>query len=355
MYNDTSYHINNPTQSMAKIKLTNELLHDILARVPEGFIHRSAIARRLRVNNKAITVGNGSIAQDGEYFYDPNVISLERLRELRNWVRPSLPNLRDDGSAVGPTIQERIIERDKYLESLGAEAITLMQSINGTGYVELEALQSLPNGASHLEALLASGHLKQMDGLIYDPLRLSLSTMREVVRRRALIPIRQQIIEYLREKPGQTAPQQEIIEKFGADNFREALTIGGFSRFSITLRVPPYSATWVRLKESDFQTAQKIAIEAHSVKDEDWQMALEQSGAVTRPNAKEATSLRGQVLARTYTTNSAAKRLGLRPETIEAAARHHKLASFTDPEGVTRFPAFDIEAIHADARSEARR
>src|SRR5690606_40903964 len=31
------------------------------------------------------------------------------------------------------------------------------------------------------------------------------------------------------------------------------------------------------------------------------------------------------------------------------AARHHELASFTDPERVTRFPAFDIGAIHADA------
>jgi hypothetical protein len=332
---------------MAKIKLTNELLHDMLARIPEGFIHRSAIARRLRLGNRDITVGNGAIAQDGEYFYDPNVLSVESLRELRHWARPSLPNLRDDGTVVGPTVLERITEREKYLSTLANDVESVLRATHRTGFVDLEAVLGLPNGAAYMKLLLESGHLKQMDGLVYDPLRLSLSTMSEVVRRRSLIPIHQQIIEYLRSKPGQTAPQTEIAEKFGADNFRESLAIGGFSRFSISLQVPPFSATWVRLKESDFQQAQKIAIEAHNIKDEDWQPALEQSGTTTRPNAKEATSIRGQVLARTYSTNSAAKRLGLRPETIETTILQNKITHFVDPEGVKRIPASEIDAVQA--------
>lgn len=335
---------------MARIKLTPELLGDILARVPEGFIHRSAVARRLRLSNRVVSVNGDNIERDGEYFYDPGVISLEELRDMRNWARPSLPNIRDDGSVVGQTIRQRRRERARYLSHLGENAAQIMQVLNESpGYAEVDELRQIEGSGEALQALLESGALKQTEDIIYDPLRLSIDTMRELKRRRALIPVREQIIEYLQAQPGQTAPQHTIVEQFGADVFREVLTLGGLSRFSVALRVPPYSATWVRLKDSDFQQAQRIAQEAYEVRDEDWQPALEQSGDVARPNAREAKTLKAQVQARTYTVNSAAKRLNLRPDTIEAAVRQKRMFSFTDPEGVLRIPAYEIEAVAGDA------
>ena len=335
---------------MARFKLTSDLLRDILAHIPEGFIHRSLIARRLRLNNRDISSQDSGIARDGEYFYDPNVITLEALRELRNWARPTLPDIRGDGTVVGSTIHEQRAERDRYIARLGDDAAQIIRVLASTpGYYDLDQNPQLPSGESALRPLLESGSLQQLGSLVYDPLRLSPDTMQEIARRQALVPMRQQIIEFLQAQPGQTAPQQVIVEKFGADLFREAVSLGGLSRFSVSLRLPPYSATWVRPKDSDYQTAQKIASAAYEISDDQWEEALEQSGDVARPNAHEATTLRSKVHAHTYTVNSAAKRLGLRPETIEAAARQERLFSFTDPEGVLRFPAYEIESVFADA------
>lgn len=335
---------------MARIKLTPQLLQDILARVPEGFIHRAVIARRLRISNRAVSAEGDNIDRDGEYFYDPGVISLEELREMRNWARPTLPNIRDDGTVVGQTLKERRQERERALGHLGKEAALVMQAVNESpGYVPFDVLQQLAGGEATLQTLLESGALKQADALVYDPLRLSVNTMQEFKRRQAIIPVREQILDYLQAQPGHTAPQHTIIDQWGADVFREVLALGGLSRFSVALRVPPYSATWVRLKDSDFQQAQRFAQEAYEVRDEDWQPALEQSGDVVRPNVKEARTLKAQVQARTYTLNSAAKRLNLRPDSVEAAARQERLAHFVDPEGVVRIPAAEVEAIASDS------
>jgi hypothetical protein len=334
---------------MARFKLTSELLSDIIAHIPEGFLHRSLIARRLRLNNRDIITDDDRVTRDGEYFYDPSILSLDNLRELRNWARPTLPDLRGDGTVVGPSIQEQREARSRLITSLDQNAAQIMNTLAATpGFYDLNENPELPGGEAALEPLLESGALQRLGSLLYDPLRLSPDSIREVTRRRTLLPIHQQIIEFLQSQPGQTAPQQAIVEKFGADEFREAVSLGGLSRFSVSLRVPPYSATWVRTKESSFQEAQRTATAAYEISSEQWQEALEQSGHVARPNTREANTLRAKVHAHTYTVNSAAKRLGLRSETIEAAARQKHLSAFTDPEGVLRFPAHEIDSVHAN-------
>lgn len=334
---------------MARIKLTGDLLKEILLHIPEGFIHRSVIARRLRLNNRDINADDSPVARDGEFFYDPTVITPEVLRELKSWARPTLPNIRGDGSVVGPTIAERREERNRYLAHAREAERHIMELLNQSiGYVETEQIAAIPDNERGIHALLESGSVKQINGYVYDPLRLSSDTMQEIARRKSILPVRQEIIAYLTAQPGHTAPQQAIVDQYGADTFREVIALGGLSRFSVSLRVPPYSATWVRLKDSDYQTAQKIAAAAYEVSDDEWQAALDQSGDVTRPNAREPKTIRDRVLARTYTVASAAKRLGFHSETLEAAARKQRLRYFVDPEGVVRFPAADIEAAHAD-------
>src|SRR5262245_44557378 len=99
--------------------------------------------------------------------------------------------------------------------------------------------------------------------------------------------------------------------------------------------MPPHkSSTWVRLKEGDAQAAQKAATEAVKNRElEAWDAALQAAGDVLRPDAQEGKTARMQMLARSYAIAPAAKRLGVRQQTLEQAVSEGYIATFTDPEG----------------------
>ncbi len=75
-----------------------------------------------------------------------------------------------------------------------------------------------------------------------------------------------------------------------------------------------------------------------------WQDCRELCGNVLRPGAGSARTDRMIVLARTYTLETAAKRMELPGRTIAEAVRNKALASFTDPKGKTRILAAAVEA-----------
>src|SRR5262249_51584665 len=118
--------------------------------------------------------------------------------------------------------------------------------------------------------------------------------------------------------------------------------------FVIPLRLPPYMVSWVRLKGSDLKAAQKVATEASRVKDDAWQMALDICGDTLRPDARDGKTRRMRVIARSYTVQLAAKRLGVREATMEQAISQNRIISFEDPEGRTRLPAGQVEAAVSD-------
>ena len=84
-----------------------------------------------------------------------------------------------------------------------------------------------------------------------------------------------------------------------------------------------------------------------------WEALLPQAGDVLRSDAQDGPTPKDQVLARTYTLRTAAKRLGAHVETLEHAIEAGHVASFVDPGGQTRFPAAIVETALSDPEMEA--
>lgn len=339
---------------MPKIKPSTELIAGILARVPEGFISLSTLAQRVEVTNKTaqMLVETSRVAHDGDHYYDPSRISLETLRERRKWCRPGLPNVSKRGDFSEPTIAERWQKRAERLAEFSDPAYArVMEKIEAhtEGYMPLEELAPTSEDTIAVQTLLRLGLLKHSDTLVYDPLRLGYKTMRSVSRQYRLLPLRQQILDYLSAKPGQTASRNEIIAQFGLPMLQEVLSSGGFSTFTVPIqKARTTSETWIRPAGADAQAALNTALDTVRITDEMWQPALEMCGDHIRPGARDGKRRKTQVVARTYIVSTAAKRLGIKQETVEKAVSEGVLISFEDPEERIRIPAFLIEGLVED-------
>ena len=333
---------------MAKIKMTPELIEGILARVPEGFIHWSTLNKKVRLYEKdaARALANARVGQVGNIFYDPTRLSDDQVREVGKWFHPSLPVMDKDGVLRDDPVAQRIEERNASLT--GDDPKRILKLLADTqGCAQLDDVAQTPDDSDVIQELLANGVLKQMGDFIFDPLRITETTMQEVIRHHELMGLRQELESYLRDRPGQTAPHDELLEKFGL-RLNEALALGGFSQFNVQMKIYPYRAQWVRIKSADAQRAQKVAMEAVKVPDEAWQAALDLTGTVLRPGARDGESRQAQVVARSYTLSNAAKRLNIRQSALEAAIMAGWITPFTDPEERARIPAVDVENAITD-------
>jgi hypothetical protein len=100
----------------------------------------------------------------------------------------------------------------------------------------------------------------------------------------------------------------------------------------------------------------KLAIEREKREKEEkegleakWEAILPLAGTTLRPGATKAKSNRLMVVARTYTEESAAKRLSLSVILIREAVKSGFLPSFVDPENRRRLPAESVEAAASNA------
>lgn len=85
-----------------------------------------------------------------------------------------------------------------------------------------------------------------------------------------------------------------------------------------------------------------------------WETLLPVCGSMLRPGAKDGSTARSQVLARTYSLSKASKRLGIRARVLERAGQKGVLTLITDPDGEIRIPALEVEsAFRNDNRREA--
>ncbi|MBK8026857.1 MAG: hypothetical protein IPK19_37100 [Chloroflexi bacterium] len=76
---------------------------------------------------------------------------------------------------------------------------------------------------------MAVGALAAKEALVYDPLRLSESTIEAILRRQELRPVRDELAAFLETKPGKTAPVREVQAKYGSLLY-ELLAVGGIVR-----------------------------------------------------------------------------------------------------------------------------
>lgn len=331
---------------MAKFNLTAETLAEMLAAIPEGCIFIASLHR----------YAYGMSRRDLEKLEDPRFVLNEgfyvlnneairaRFERCRYWYRPRVPAIQE-GRLVDLPIVERIAQRDAQLANDPALQAALT----------IDAADGVVRENSDLDAdtrmmLIARHILFETNGIAYDPLLVGEDSARQFAKVQTLDASAQKLTDFLNQKPGAVATQQEIVDLVGEDTFKELLTFGPFARFSISMPTPPYTVTYVRFKSTDLQTARRAALQIVEVPDTQWEAALERAGSAVRPNTEKGlTSARQQVLQRTYTVKSAAKRLDVQAETVEVALNKALLLSFTDPEGVIRLPAEDVEAAREDA------
>jgi ribosomal protein S27AE len=341
---------------MPRLKATPELIENILARVPEGLLHKSTLGQRLELKEKngppiqKIIETSHRIGAAGEYFYDSTRLSAEQAAEFSRYCRAIFPNMRRDGTLPDAPISDQRRERNLRLSSAGDEEARRMISLldETPGYAQAGQMALDDRLAEALKRLLNTGDLRQSDGLIYDPLRLSRNTVREVSRRQRFLPLHQELTSRLQSRPGGTAPWNELAQTYGAETLRQIITLGGFSTFQIAMEIAPYTSQWVRLADTNPDEARQVATDAVKISDEDWRDALELCGDVTRPGAKPGKSIRAQVLARSHLVGGAAKRIGVRAQTLELALGDEQMVSFIDPEGKVRLPAYAVEAAAVD-------
>lgn len=341
---------------MPRLKPTTELIAAILARVPEGFISQSALAQRVEINNKlaAELVQAGVVERIGDDFYAPDRLTPEQLNDYRTWCRPILPNMNKRGELSEPTITEQQTARKSIVVQMQNDFyVRILQRVEGSdkGYIPFDDVCESPEERAVLQHMLTSGLLKHSESLVYDPLRIGPKTIRLANRQYRLAPMREQLIAHLQGSPGATASRQSLITQFDYDAsvLNEVMSSGGFSSYHVPVKkASTTSELWIRLAGSNVETAMQAALAAVKINDETWQPALEICGDVLRPGSRDGKRRRTQVIARTFIVTMAAKRLHLKPETLEAAIGQGALTSFVDPEERVRIPAVVVESLRSD-------
>ncbi|MBN1313548.1 MAG: hypothetical protein JXB30_19235 [Anaerolineae bacterium] len=347
---------------MARIKPTSQLIEDIITRVPEGFLSRATLSKRLGTHKKSRAsinqaVQGGKVGLQDGLIYDPVRVSAEQVAILGTWCFPDLPPMSQEGVLLVEPIIERAAERERCLAEMGNPALheTMARLRQTDGYMEESTLRRLV-GEKTLRILMQMKMLKQHHDLIYDPLRLSRRTVTKVGEHRRLVALHGEIVQWLASQPGNVARQDELLLRFDArSSWPQIKRMGDLVVFERSYRkdVP---IEWVRLADADAGKAEKIAKRTlkplkkqfEQEQEQAWEPFVALSGKVARPGAREGDRNRTLVIARTYRPAKAAKRLGLRHRTIDAAIRQGKLRVFRDPENNERIPAEQVEAIVQD-------
>lgn len=333
---------------MARPTVTQSGLRDVIARVPEGFIHVSMLVHRFR----GLSIQNirEFLSEDvqihGEFIFDAERLTPEQVDQLKRWARPALPKVSSESTAWGETITNTIAYREEQRQYLSeTERLIVDTMAANDGWTDLTTITF---DAAAIKSLEQSGWLQRTHQIAYDPLRLSNATSTELLRQARVSHAADQLREYLDAHDGQTAPQADIVSMFGDEVVKELLMHGGFSRFSIPLNMPPFTMTWIRRKDGDAAAAQEAAFAAVQVTEDEWKHFAHLMGSTLRPGAKPGETWRAAALACSYTLNGAAKRMRVEGDTLERASARGLINVLMDPEQVERISVQDFEAILAD-------
>src|SRR5258706_6456066 len=338
---------------MVKSTLTPRLLADFVAASPEGFFNRSELDRisttpEANAEVLADALAQGIIGCEGDSVFDLARLAPEQVSERSALFSGTLPQLKKDGTPVMRPVTERLRARDERLQKVAdyRRLSRLLKAFEGTaGYLSLGQLCTMPGDETGVGKLLDMSLLKASDDLIFDPLRITRTSLTEIRQKQVISPLREQIADVLNSLPGKTAPRSNLIEQFGSNALQMVIDSGGFAAFSVP--IPMGESFWIRLKDSDPDAAYQVALEAVKPKDEDWAALLPQCGLEPAPGVPDGSTAREKALACTYTTSVAASHIGVRKDTLQSAIMERQVRAFADPEGVQRIPVSEVEAILA--------
>jgi len=164
-----------------------------------------------------------------------------------------------------------------------------------------------------------------------------------------MIPEITAVADFLREQPGGTASLATLQKQFSA-----SVPLDSLESFLIRPKddwVKLEDRTWYRLPESNARTALTTAMSATRIPDEWWEALLDLAGTERRRGAREASTARSKILARTYLVEQAAAELNLELHQLEPLISAGRIASFMDPAGRIRIP---VEAVEPLVQNPAR-
>lgn len=342
---------------MPKLRPTPELMRAIIERVPEGFLHQARIIAHIEKGRRKNTpafrraVTLGYVGWLDPFYYDPERCTPEQVREMSDWCDPGFPAITDGGILRDRPIEIQWDERQKQLAaSTATDYVRIVQQVAASEHGYLPAKSLIGDGDEQriLDDLIGVGVLGRIEGLIYDPLRLSPQTIENLLTQRYYNAQVERLCATLERKDGNTAPQAEIEAAFDQAIIQHALDNKAISSFSISMKKPPYKSAWLLLKGANGKKARSVAQQAVRIPDAEWEPLLALCGDVIRVGAKEASTLRSQVVARSYNVKRAATRLGVSVRALNSALDDDLLMTFTDPEGRVRIPAYQVEAAYDD-------
>jgi hypothetical protein len=153
------------------------------------------------------------------------------------------------------------------------------------------------------------------------------------------IQLRQDVLLWLAGQPDQMATKEAFRQQFDIEGDADWILTGdAFISFNYQgnrwLQPRDYHETVFRKKMAKAKRAES---------DLAWQKCIPLCGDVMRPDGTRGKSGRLYVIARTYTPESAAKRLGFATGVLRTAAASRDIPSFRDPDGKIRIPAEAVE------------
>lgn len=156
----------------------------------------------------------------------------------------------------------------------------------------------------------------------------------------------QDILDWLSQQPNHRVLEAEFQNKAGRPSEVHSLMA---SRYFAVLNIK--GERWVtaqKFQGAESEAGRKVSTKAERAKsDLAWQKCVPLCGEVMRPDGTHGKSGRLYVIARTYTPESAAKRLGFGTNVLRTAATSGNLPSFIDPDGKIRIPAAAVEQAAA--------
>lgn len=154
------------------------------------------------------------------------------------------------------------------------------------------------------------------------------------------------ILEYLHAQPGQTASLAALQKQFGSN-----VPLDGLESYLIRPKddwMKLEDRTWLRPTDANARTALNAAMTATRIPDEWWDALVDLSGTEKRKGAREASTSRSKVFARTYLIEQAAAELDIEANKLEPLVKSGRITSFTDPAGRTRIPVEAVTPLVAD-------
>lgn len=164
-------------------------------------------------------------------------------------------------------------------------------------------------------------------------------------RRQRRQQLKQAMITWLSQQPGQKALETEFRSQAGSERDLHALLSS--SEFAVLKLDGERWITLQKIEEIAPAAAPQESVREKKAQNElEWQKCLPLCGSLVRPDGTRGKSARLRVIARTYTLESAARHLGVATGALRAAAASHDITSFTDPDGKVRIPAAAVEQAY---------